>query len=250
MSYSFNSRVRYSEIGEDKRLTLNGVINYFQDCSTFHSEDVGLGLNKLQELGKGWVLSSWQIVVERYPELCENIVISTWPYAFKGFLGSRNFTIHSESGELLAYANTLWAFMDVLKGRPTVVTKEFIEGYELEPPLDMDYASRKVAVPKESAAGEPFPVRACHLDTNHHVNNGQYVQMAREFIPKDYPVYQLRAEYKRQAKLGDIITPRVHEKTNGYTVALCQSSTQGADGALKSDGEPYAVVEFTREEIV
>jgi hypothetical protein len=31
MKYSFDSRVRYSEIGEDKKLTLNSIINYFQN---------------------------------------------------------------------------------------------------------------------------------------------------------------------------------------------------------------------------
>lgn len=41
MKYSFDSRVRYSEIGEDRHLTLNGMINYFQDCSTFQSEAAG-----------------------------------------------------------------------------------------------------------------------------------------------------------------------------------------------------------------
>mgnify|MGYP000603361539 CR=1 FL=1 len=35
MKYSFTSRIRYSEIGEDGNLTLPGLINYFQDCSTF-----------------------------------------------------------------------------------------------------------------------------------------------------------------------------------------------------------------------
>ena len=29
--YSFDSFVRYSEVGEDKKLTLDGIINYFQD---------------------------------------------------------------------------------------------------------------------------------------------------------------------------------------------------------------------------
>ncbi len=32
MKYSFTSRIRYSEIGEDGNLTLPGLINYFQDC--------------------------------------------------------------------------------------------------------------------------------------------------------------------------------------------------------------------------
>ena len=50
MAYSFSGRVRYSEIGENGLLTLPGVLNYFQDCSTFQSEEVGLGMEVLKEL--------------------------------------------------------------------------------------------------------------------------------------------------------------------------------------------------------
>lgn len=49
MRYSFDSRIRYSEIGEDGRLTLHGILNYFQDCSIFHSELVGRGLDNLED---------------------------------------------------------------------------------------------------------------------------------------------------------------------------------------------------------
>mgnify|MGYP000910713022 CR=1 FL=1 len=46
--YEFNSRVRYSEIDHHGTLTLPALINYFQDCSTFQSEDVGLGTEVLK----------------------------------------------------------------------------------------------------------------------------------------------------------------------------------------------------------
>ena len=49
MAYSFSGRVRYSEIGENGLLTLPGILNYFQDCSTFQSEEVGLGIDILKE---------------------------------------------------------------------------------------------------------------------------------------------------------------------------------------------------------
>ena len=45
--YTFDSRVRYSEIGEDKKLTLYSLLNYFQDCTTFHSESLGRGMEVL-----------------------------------------------------------------------------------------------------------------------------------------------------------------------------------------------------------
>ena len=48
--YSFDSRVRYSEVGEDKKLTLDGIINYFQDSSTFQSEELEIGVDMLEKL--------------------------------------------------------------------------------------------------------------------------------------------------------------------------------------------------------
>ena len=80
MSYSFKGRVRYSEIGEDGCLTLPGIQNYYQDCCTFQSENIGQGMEALEERQRAWVLSSWQIVVNRYPGLGETIVALTAPY--------------------------------------------------------------------------------------------------------------------------------------------------------------------------
>ena len=47
MKYSFESKVRFSEIGEDGHMTLNSILNYYQDSSNFHSEEAGLGIRRL-----------------------------------------------------------------------------------------------------------------------------------------------------------------------------------------------------------
>ena len=72
--YQFNGRIRYSEVDSEGKLSLESLLDYFQDCSTFHSEDLGLGVEYLKEKHMAWVLSAWQIVVERYPKLCERVV--------------------------------------------------------------------------------------------------------------------------------------------------------------------------------
>ena len=144
MKYSFDSRVRYSEIGEDRHLTLNGMINYFQDCSTFQSEAAGVGMDFLGAKSQAWVLSAWQIVVERYPVLCENIKVSTWAYDFRHFLGSRNFTMEDTEGNLIARANTYWTLLNMQTGRPVSIDEKQLQAYGLEEKLDMDYAPRKI----------------------------------------------------------------------------------------------------------
>ena len=69
--YKLEGQVRFSECDRTKNITLPAIINYFQDCSSAQSEAIGYGIDYLREKQKTWVLSSWQIVVERYPKLGE-----------------------------------------------------------------------------------------------------------------------------------------------------------------------------------
>lgn len=231
--YSFDSRVRYSEVDVDQELTVTGMINYLQDCSTFQSEDLELGIGYLEKHHRAWWLSSWQIMIQRYPRLGERIVISTWPYAFKGIYGYRNFTICDQQGAYLVKANSVWFFFDTEEGRPVRVQEEDIRGYKTgeEPKLDMEYAPRRIALPEGYEPGEAVAVARHHIDTNHHVNNAQYVEIARELLPAGIKIRELRVEYKKAAVLGDVMYPRITREADCDTVALCDA-----------EGSPYAVV--------
>ena len=231
--YEFEGRVRYSEIDHRGTMTLPALINYFQDASTFQSEAIGLGMDRLKHDRKAWVLSYWQVIVERYPQMCEKITTGTFATEFKGLYGNRNLYMKDGSGELIARANSIWAFMDLEKGRPVRPTAEHIDPYGTCEPLDMPYEERKIALPEQSEAGEPFPVRKYHIDTNEHVNNCQYVQMALEMVPGDIQVRQLRVDYKKSAVLGDMIYPRMTAEQERTVVELCDA-----------DGKPYAIVEM------
>ena len=233
--YTFESRVRYSETDCEGKLTMASLINYFQDCSTFQSEDLGLGLEYLKQRHLVWVLSSWQIVVDRYPKMGERVTIGTLPYEIKGFLGYRNFFMKEESGAYIARANSLWSLLNTETGRPAAVLEEMLKGYQLSEKLDMDYAPRRIAIPGEGIVKEALVVKKHHLDTNHHVNNQQFIDMAMDYLPDDFRVGQVRAEYKKQAFLNDVLTPRVTETARSVVIVL-------ADG----EGKPYMTAEFLR----
>ncbi len=237
--YKFNSRIRYSELDSEGKLSLEALLDYFQDCSTFHSEDIGVGLKYLSEKDLAWVLSAWQINVIRYPELGEQVVIGTLPYEFKGFMGCRNFLMESEDGEPLAYANTIWTLINMKEMRPVRVTEEMKEAYILEEKLPMNYAPRKIAVPdKGGIEKENMEVKYHHLDTNNHVNNGQYIRIAMEYIPEKFAIKQMRAEYKKQALLGDIIYPVLYLNENNFYMVVLNNR----------EGQPYCIVEFERND--
>jgi len=239
--YSFNSRVRYSECDSEGKLTLPSLLNYFQDCSTFHSESLGLGIEYLKKNHLVWVLASWQIVAESYPKLYEEMEIGTFPYEFKGFMGMRNFYMKTKQGEYTARANSLWSLLSTDNWKPTTPPVQMKEGYQIEPRLPMDYAPRKIAIPENGKCEEPIVVRKHHLDTNHHVNNGQYISIALEYLPEGFLIGQMRAEYKKQAFLDNILYPYVVNMQGAL-------ETAGKDRYVVSlqdeQGVPYVNMEF------
>ncbi len=231
--YSFDSRVRYSEIDHRGTMTLPGLINYFQDCSTFQSEDIGVGVDALKKRNKAWILSYWQVVIERFPKMGEQITVGTFASGFKGLYGDRNFLMNDAQGKRVAYANSIWVFMDMEKGRPARPGEEDILPYGMEPPLEMEYEGRKIRLPQTSQSLPSFPVRKFHIDTNEHVNNCQYVQMALEVLPDELKVRQLRVEYKKSAVYGNMVFPRVAHEEDRTVVELCDENEK-----------PYAVIEL------
>lgn len=233
--YTFDSRVRFSETDENGFLSIAGIVDYFQDTSTFQSEDLGVGVEYVKALDLVWVMSAWQIVIHSCPKLGDPIRVGTFPYDFRSFMGLRNFMIMNEAGERIIEANSVWTLLDVKKGVPARPNAEMLEKYVLEEKLPMEYAPRKIAVPGGGEVKEAFEVGRQNLDSNHHVNNGQYIHMAMQYLPEDFSVGQLRAEYKKQAHLGDVIVPVVSGQDGLVTVSLC-SEAQDA----------YAVIEFKR----
>lgn len=231
--YSFESRIRYSEVAENGCLSLDGLINYMQDCVCFESEELGVGMEHMSQKNHTWVLNFWQIVIERYPKMGETMTIGTQACGCEKMFGYRNFMLTDRQGEYIAKANSIWTLIDQNKGRPVIVTPEEAAVYGNAEPIPMDYASRKIAIPEGGITQKSFTVQEYHLDTNHHVNNGQYVRMASAFLPKAAVVKELRVEYKKQALLGDEVIPVVYEMPNQSLIAL--------NGV---DGKAYAVVEF------
>ena len=120
---------------------------------------MGLGIGYLNARDRAWWLHSWQIVVDRFPVLGEEIVIGTWPYGFKGIYGYRNFTIQDTTGEYLVRADSCWFFYDTKNHRPARVTEDDIRGYGADGArLEMSGVPGKIALPEAFAEGTPIRV--------------------------------------------------------------------------------------------
>ena len=204
--YSYKEHVSYSHSDENGELRLGSIIDSFQDCSQMHSEVAGVSVERLWEMNAGWQIVFWQIAVNRYPKFGEEVIVGTWPHSFKGVIGSRNYVMETVEGERLVAANSGWVLVNLENHRVMPISEEIASCYELEPPAEMEKASRKVALPKEMNFLEKILVPKRSRDTNGHMNNSYYVHFAGEHIPEDKKIRQLRVEYKQGSYVGEILS--------------------------------------------
>ena len=97
----------------------------------------------------------------------------------------------------------------------------------------MEKAPRHIRLPKENIVEKmPFKVRTIHLDSNGHVNNEQYINMALAYLPAGIKARELRVEYLRQARLGDMLSPKFYHDGEEYIIWL------------EIEGQPCAIMQF------
>lgn len=231
--YSFDSRVSFSECDMNLNLSVDGLVDYLQDVAIFEGNEGDINIHYLSERHLGWILNSWQIIIERMPRFGEKIVVSTFPYDFRGFLGYRNFVMKTEDGEVLAKADSMWTLLDLEKLRPVRPTEEILTGYQLGEKLDMEYKGRKIRTEGEGVQGKTVWVQASQLDSNRHMNNAEYVCIALSYLPQDLKVKELRVEYRNAAYHNAVIKPMVYTKEDCIQVSLNDENDS-----------PYAIIEF------
>ena len=238
--YEYGKRIGFSECDTDRRFTVTALIDAFQDCSTFQSEDLNVGFDVLAAHDLVWVINYWEIQIDSLPHLCDRVTVGTFPYSFKSCFGLRNFYLKNEAGDYIVKANSMWTLLDSVSVRPERAPEFISNAYKVGQKLDMSYQKRKVMIPEGEGvtrcAKDPIHIQRHHLDSNNHVNNGQYVKFAMSEID-DRDISSLRIDYRRQAVLGDTIYPVVYDNGNERVVALY-------DG----DNDPFSVSQFIVKE--
>lgn len=236
--YSFDGRVRYSECDEDGRLSLLGLVNYLQDCSTFQSQSLGIGLDFMAAHHFAWFISAWQIEIDELPRFFDPIVVSTWAYSMRRTQAGRCFTISSPEGRTYVQADSLWFVYDTEAKSPVRIPESQLAYAEDTPRLDLPPTKRKLEVEGPYREARPVTIAEQHLDTNRHVNNAQYIQLACDALEELGEAFEPRricVQYRQMALLGDLVAPRVHRWQDGACVDL-------SDGGERS----YAVVRLSR----
>ena len=234
--YEMKKRILYSDFDEKGDMQLGRIVVSLQDCINAHSQDIGRGIDYMVKTGRTWFLVAWNIEIRRKPKLYEDVTLATWGYEYKHSLGHRNVIMKDANGEICVAADSLWSLVDMENGKPIRITDADMEGYVISPRFEpMTYLPRRIKYGDSFTLADTVHVRRRDRDYNGHMTNANYIALASEYIPEDFPVSRIRGEYKAQSKYLERLSCYRSFEDGKYIIKI----------AGEENGEEKCIVEFS-----
>ncbi len=177
-----------------------------QEASAEHSRQIGYGEAEMRALGLMWVVIRYYVRAERWPRAGEALTVETWPGPVRHGMCPRFYLLRDAAGESVLSGSALWAVVD-RETRQMVVPHE--RGVDIEP-LQTGLEERLPGTIRRPVTEREtrFTVPEEYLDTNGHMNNTRYFDLAEACLGVSAAERGLRcvtAEYLNEALCGDEI---------------------------------------------
>ena len=215
--------VGYQYSGPDFKITNTSLLRLFEDMACYHGALAG---EDIRTSPTAWLLTAYKVVVKKRPEYNQRIKVRTWSRECRNFFACREFEIIDESGELLVCAITEWAHYNKVENRLEKVTPELAEAYCSEPDRTNfgPFRIKRLHESDDFKVSECFTVAKNWIDTNNHMNNVYYLDlaemMAEETLGKSVSSDEFEIFYRQQIKCGETVLCHVSESNDGVLVSV------------------------------
>jgi len=219
-------------------MKLTGALEIIQDCSLLWLESEPSFRSYLTVKNLGMFIVSRQVDIVRLPVYHERITVQTRIFDCNGFLGYRNTALYGEDGLPCLLTWGLGLFVNMDTGKMVRVPQNVIGDITINSKIEMEYLDKKINVPDiPGRRSDAIAVKRSDIDLYRHMNNVKYIEVALELLPEDFEINRLRIEYKKSAKLGDLLHPQIIEESWARWYILL----------LDAQDSPFAIIEFSRE---
>ena len=113
-------------------------VEWMQHAAVAHSTANGWPPSRYQELGAGWVVRSHLITYLKPAIQADTVTIRTWVADMKAVTSLRRYQFTKASGDLLATAETNWAFVNYTRQKPIRIPSEVSASFDVLPGLGPD----------------------------------------------------------------------------------------------------------------
>ena len=220
-------RIRTYECGVDGRIKIFSLMQYLQEIAALHAGQLGLGFDRLSEMGGYWVLSNIRVEISRLPGWEDQVTLKTWPSGYSRTIATREFVGKDQNGAELFRAGSEWMVLNKKTNRLRNLFR-----------LDLNLPKNGVkALPEELKRLEPkgdyrevevVRVSRSAIDLNGHVNNTEYVRWGIDALSRIFKLEEsirsVQATYLSEVFEGDELDLLVSSGSGGQFGVLGRKS--------------------------
>jgi medium-chain acyl-[acyl-carrier-protein] hydrolase len=224
MIFEKNYTVGNRDVGNNNKATNKAMLKYLENIACRHSDEVGYGINTIEQTKVVWILLDWKFKVIERPIYGQTIKVKTWSRKMEKCYAYRDFEIYDEYEKLLGIATTKWVILDAEIRKIQRIPEELSSKYNQELGKRVfEDEIEKMNEPETEQDSIELKIRRTDIDINNHVNNLNYLDFALEVLPEEIynqELKNIRITYKHQIEPGETIniSYTVENKKNIITI--------------------------------
>lgn len=190
------------------------ILSYCQECAYMHSKDMGVGYNKLKEIGVAWVLSRINVECQRVPAWNETIKIRTWHKCQSRIFSIRDYIFYDEPQNEIIKVTSSWVVINTSTRRISRIDR-LLGNEALGLIVDseasaIDEEAKKVDLPQQQTLLAEHIVRYSDVDVVQHVNNARYLEWICDLSPlqllPNRALSSITINFNHEATLGEVVS--------------------------------------------
>lgn len=208
--YIKSYEINYHDVNCNLKCKLSSIMNFLCDIGNCQSEELGDTIEHLLESNGAWVFYKYDIKVHKYPKYRDIITIETQSIGFKKFYAYRGYTIKDSLGNILVEAVALFFLINIEKRRPMRIPDEKYIIYGEDKNFSKEVEMEEINNIKRVDNEKSFQIRYSDIDSNGHVNNVKYVELAIEAVPQEIVskcnLERVKVIFEKETTYGDIVS--------------------------------------------
>lgn len=214
--------IGFWNIDSENKLTTRSIIQFMQEAAGMHSHVTGYGL---ENPNCSWIILNWKVKVFLRPSWGHTLTVKTWPRIIEKIYSYRDFELFDENENLVAIATSKWVLINPKTSSIAKITPKMVDDYGIyEKQVFKEKMDEKLKVPEQLDYVYSYTIQRRDIDTNHHVNNLNYIDFALEALPKEVidklPLSELEIIYKKQILYKDTIKMYYSYENNKHIVTI------------------------------
>ena len=170
-----NFAVKSHHCQADGSVKIFSLMRFLQESALGHAQELGFGLEKMNDIDSYWVLSNIKILIGSLPEWNDEVTIKTWPSGNNRVVATREFLGADKSGNELFRAGSEWMVLNKKTNRLRNLMKLKLP-LPAQAPKIIEGPLEKLKPRDDYTLAESIRVHYSSIDMNGHVNNTEYVR--------------------------------------------------------------------------